>query len=90
MLKVRFWVMATMLVAGVVGCSGDDGDGGAGSAAHICQEQIACGYQATDQASCEQLFAAFFSPAQIAECDRCVSAQECATEQQVCKDACTL
>ena len=86
--------MGLLLASSVVAC-GDDGDdskggGASGSAAHICTEQIACGYQAADQQTCVELFEAFFTPAQIANCDACVTAEECATEQDTCMDACTL
>jgi hypothetical protein len=77
----------------VTACGDDDDDGkgnGSGSAAHICMEQIACGWQAADQQSCTQLFQAFFTPAQIATCDACVTAEGCETEQAVCTDVCTL
>lgn len=89
MQRVKYWVGLTFVAMVVTAC-GDDDDDGSGSAAHICMEQIACGWQAADQASCTQLFEAFFTPAQIATCDACVTAEDCATEQSVCTDACTL
>jgi hypothetical protein len=92
--RFKHWVGLVVAAMAVVAC-GDDDDGkdnggGSGSAAHICMEQIACGWQAADQASCTQLFEAFFTPAQIAACDACVTAEGCDTEADVCTDVCTL
>ena len=83
-----------MVVAvGLVACGGDDGDDGGGDSAavaHICREEIACGYQAADQASCEELFKAFFTADKIAACNACVTAEPCETQQSKCMSACTL
>jgi hypothetical protein len=86
------WVALMWVAAGVVACGGDDeaNDEGPTAAAHVCSEQIACGYQLADQDSCVQLFEAFFTRAQIADCDACVSAEPCETEQNTCMQVCSL
>jgi len=90
---VKDWVAVVLVAVSVVACGGDDDEksgGSSGSASHVCSEQIACGYQLADQESCVQLFEGFFTPAQIADCDACVSAEPCETEQDTCMQACSL
>lgn len=80
-----------MVSLGAVACGGDDDeDKKSGAAAHVCSEQIACGYQILDQQSCVQLFEGLFSADKIAACDACVSAEPCATEESTCMSACSL
>jgi hypothetical protein len=88
--KVMGWLVLA-LGASVTACGADDDDeGGSYSAANVCKVQIACGYQLADQASCEQLFETFFSPERIKDCDACVSAEPCETQQETCRQVCSL
>ena len=90
-MNIKNWAVGLTFVLGLVACGSDDEkEKASGSAAHICTEQIACGYQLADQASCVELFEAFFEPAQIADCDACVSAEACETEQATCMSVCSL
>ncbi len=89
--KVAHWVAVVGVAASAVACGGDDEKGNpSGSADNICKEQIACGYQLADQATCVELFQAFFTPERIADCDACVSAEPCDTEQDTCTQVCSL
>lgn len=88
----KHWVAVLGVAAFTAACGGsnDDEDKESERAAHICSEAIACGYQVIDQQSCAQLFEGFFSAAQIAACDACVSAEPCETEQMKCEPVCSL
>lgn len=90
-MNLKHWAVRLTFAWGLVACGGDvDEEKKSGSAAHICSEQIACGYQGADQESCTELFNTFFTPAQLADCDACVSAEGCDTEQATCGSVCTL
>lgn len=89
--KIQSWVAVALVAVSVSACGDDDdgGGGGGGSAAAICMDQIACGDQLADQATCVQLYEAFLTPAQIAACDACVKKEACETQEAACESVCT-
>lgn len=89
--RIKHWVAVSLLALSATACGDDDdgGGGGGGSAASICMDQIACGNQLLDQASCVQLYEALLPPAKIAACDACVKKEGCDTQDTACESSCS-
>lgn len=70
-------------------CSSGPSPTDQGFATTICKEQIACGYQKTDQASCESLLLQRLDATRLQACNDCIAKEACATEQKTCEMNCT-
>lgn len=86
------WAVAFIVLPLTTACSSDSGSGASAQLSkEICEMQISCDYQLSDQPTCEQLFVQFFDPSRLEACHDCLERnQDCMTQQDACSAACSL